>query len=73
MHLWGCMKKMTQILKIAGIGVASGVAAILIIAGIALFLIPELKGFGRVAIFFGILLLIAYGLLGVAGILKRLF
>ncbi|MBW2981074.1 hypothetical protein KY360_06685 [Candidatus Woesearchaeota archaeon] len=61
-----------QILKIFGVGAASGVAAILVLIGLVLFLVPELKGYGQVALFFGIFLLIVYGLLGVVGILKRL-
>ena len=61
-----------QLLKIFGVGVASGVAAILILAGIGLFLIPELKNFGQFAIFFGIFLLVVYGILGIVGIIKRL-
>ena len=61
-----------QLLKIFGVGVASGVAAILILAGIGLFLIPELKNFGQFAIFLGIFLLVVYGILGIIGIIKRL-
>ncbi len=59
-------------IKLVGVGAATGVAAVLLIAGIALFLIPDLKSFGQLAIFFGILLLIIYGLLGAMGIIKRL-
>lgn len=55
------------------LGGASGVAAVLIFAGIVLSQTNTSVSMGNTAIFWGIVLLVIFGILGVFGILKRLF
>lgn len=59
--------------KIFGLGLgATGVAGVLIVGGILVNQFAS-ESLGEFAIFGGILLAISFGILGVLGILKRLF